>query len=48
MKQNNDQTGEALNQVFEIINAKGDKGEIENIGNMSKQSYKTEKDDTPR
>lgn len=28
---NNDETSEGLNQILEIINAKGDKGELEEI-----------------
>lgn len=31
MKKENDQTSEGLNQIFEIINAKGDTGELEEI-----------------
>ncbi|WP_303046869.1 hypothetical protein [Bacillus sp. MRMR6] len=31
MKKENDQTSEGLNQLFEIINAKGDTGELEQI-----------------
>lgn len=31
MKKNNDKTSEGLNQIFEIINAKGDEGEIKEI-----------------
>lgn len=31
MKNENDQTSEGLNQVFEIINAKGDAGELKEI-----------------
>ncbi|WP_342433051.1 hypothetical protein [Neobacillus sp. FSL H8-0543] len=31
MKNEHDQTSEGLNQIFEIINAKGDTGELENI-----------------
>ncbi|WP_394233497.1 hypothetical protein [Niallia oryzisoli] len=31
MKNNTDQTSEGLNQIMEIINAKGDEGEIKQI-----------------
>ncbi|WHY66396.1 hypothetical protein [Neobacillus sp. SuZ13] len=31
MKQNEDNTSEGLNEIFEIINAKGDTGEIKEI-----------------
>jgi hypothetical protein len=31
MKKETDQTSEGLNQLFEIINAKGDTGELEQI-----------------
>lgn len=31
MKNENDQTSEGLNQIFEIINAKGDEGELKEI-----------------
>jgi hypothetical protein len=31
MKQNEDKTSNGLNQIFEIINAKGDLGEINKI-----------------
>lgn len=31
MKNENDQTSEGLNQIFEIINAKGDTGELKEI-----------------
>jgi hypothetical protein len=31
LKKNNDKTSEGLNQIFEIINAKGDTGELEEI-----------------
>ncbi|MED3564319.1 hypothetical protein [Bacillus xiapuensis] len=31
MKKEQDQTSEGLNQLFEIINAKGDTGELEKI-----------------
>jgi hypothetical protein len=31
MKQNNEKTSEGLNELFEIINAKGDTGELKEI-----------------
>lgn len=31
MKKENDQTSEGLNQILEIINAKGDTGELKDI-----------------
>lgn len=31
MKNEKDQTSEGLNQIFEIINAKGDEGELKEI-----------------
>jgi hypothetical protein len=31
MNNEKDETSKGLNQIFEIINAKGDKGELENI-----------------
>ncbi|CAH2714170.1 hypothetical protein BACCIP111895_01324 [Neobacillus rhizosphaerae] len=31
MKNNMDETSEGLNQIFEIINAKGDEGELKEI-----------------
>jgi hypothetical protein len=33
LKKNEDKTSEGLNQIFEIINAKGDTGELEKIVN---------------
>ncbi|MFC4800172.1 hypothetical protein ACFPA1_12525 [Neobacillus sp. GCM10023253] len=40
MKNKNDETSEGLNQIFEIINAKGDEGELREIvkNNQEKQS----------
>ncbi|MDR4949500.1 hypothetical protein [Neobacillus cucumis] len=35
MKDEKDQTSEGLNQIFEIINAKGDTGELEEIVQQS-------------
>ncbi|WP_180230157.1 hypothetical protein [Bacillus sp. AFS073361] len=31
MKQNEEKTSEGLNEIFEIINAKGDSGELKEI-----------------
>jgi hypothetical protein len=31
LKNKNDETSEGLNQIFEIINAKGDEGELREI-----------------
>ncbi|WP_202171441.1 hypothetical protein [Bacillus sp. USDA818B3_A] len=43
MKNQNDQTSEGLNQIFEIINAKGDEGELNEIVNHSdKETSQTE------
>lgn len=39
MKDNRDTTSEGLNQIFELINAKGDTGELNEILNR----YQTEK-----
>ncbi|MBY0121226.1 hypothetical protein [Bacillus sp. S/N-304-OC-R1] len=36
MKENIDQTSEGLNQLFEVINAKGDTGEINEIVKRTK------------
>jgi len=38
MENNQDQTSEGLNQIFEIINAKGDEGEIKQILEKSKKN----------
>ena len=38
MKDNDEQISEGLNQLFEIINAKGDIGEINQILEQSKNS----------
>lgn len=35
MKDNEDKTSEGLNQIFEVINAKGDIGELNEILNSS-------------
>ncbi|WP_423799706.1 hypothetical protein [Neobacillus sp. SAB-20_R2A] len=40
MKNKNDETSKGLNQIFEIINAKGDEGELREIvkNNQEEQS----------
>ncbi|MCM3567372.1 hypothetical protein [Neobacillus mesonae] len=38
MKENQDQTSEGLNQIFEIINAKGDVGELKTIVEKYKEN----------
>ncbi|MBT2658756.1 hypothetical protein J7E81_26635 [Bacillus sp. ISL-18] len=38
MKKNNDETSEGLNQIFEIINAKGDTGELKEIVKQTNES----------
>ena len=38
MKKNNDETSEGLNQIFEIINAKGDTGELREIVEQTNES----------
>jgi len=38
MKKNNDETSEGLNQIFEIINAKGDTGELREIVEQNNNS----------
>jgi hypothetical protein len=38
-----DQTSQGLNQIFEIINAKGDEGEIKQILQTDKAEEKEEK-----
>ncbi|MBM7656464.1 hypothetical protein [Neobacillus cucumis] len=42
MKDEKDQTSEGLNQIFEIINAKGDTGELEEIVQQSDQTTSQE------
>ncbi|WP_180960395.1 hypothetical protein [Neobacillus cucumis] len=37
MKNKNDETSEGLNQIFEIINAKGDTGELKEIVETSER-----------
>ncbi|MDQ1000785.1 hypothetical protein QFZ28_001185 [Neobacillus niacini] len=43
MEKEKDQTSEGLNQIFEIINAKGDEGEIKQIVENNKTEDNTEK-----
>ena len=43
MEKEKDQTSEGLNQIFEIINAKGDSGEIKQIVDTEQPEGKTEK-----
>jgi hypothetical protein len=42
MKDEKDQTSEGLNQIFEIINAKGDTGELEEIVQPNDQTTSQE------
>jgi hypothetical protein len=42
MEKEKDQTSEGLNQIFEIINAKGDEGELKQIIQNSKESNSKE------
>lgn len=43
MEKEKDQTSEGLNQIFEIINAKGDTGEIKQIVDNQQTETETEK-----
>jgi hypothetical protein len=43
MEKEKDQTSEGLNQIFEIINAKGDEGELKQIVQNSEKPNTTEK-----
>ena len=43
MKDNDEQTSEGLNQLFEIINAKGDTGELNQIVERSNMDSDKEK-----
>jgi len=43
MEQEKDQTSEGLNQIFEIINAKGDTGEIKQIVENNETEGNTQK-----
>jgi hypothetical protein len=38
MKKDNDETSQGLNQIFEIINAKGDTGELKEIVEQNSES----------
>ncbi|WP_335576059.1 hypothetical protein [Priestia megaterium] len=46
MRDHDDQTNERLNQIFEIINAKGDEGELREIVSRSseKNNHKNHED----
>lgn len=44
MKNNVDETSEGLNQIFEIINAKGDVGELKEIVEPNTQSNPSNSD----
>jgi hypothetical protein len=46
MRDQDDQTSEGLNQIFEIINAKGDTGELNQIVKKSNNELNQDKDDT--
>ncbi|MFP7297214.1 hypothetical protein [Neobacillus niacini] len=43
MGKEKDQTSQGLNQIFEIINAKGDEGELNQIIQNNTESNSTEK-----
>jgi hypothetical protein len=43
MEKEKDQTSEGLNQIFEIINAKGDEGEIKKIVENNESEANNEK-----
>lgn len=43
MKDEDDQISEGLNQIFEIINAKGDTGELNEIVNRSNNGLNQDK-----
>ncbi|SFA87330.1 MULTISPECIES: hypothetical protein [unclassified Bacillus (in: firmicutes)] len=45
MKREKDQTSEGLNQIFEIINAKGDTGELEEIVERTNADFDKDKED---
>ncbi|MGG3887500.1 hypothetical protein [Metabacillus fastidiosus] len=45
MKDNDEQISEGLNQIFEIINAKGDTGELNKIVGRSNTDASPDKDD---
>ncbi|MBO1511316.1 hypothetical protein [Metabacillus bambusae] len=46
MKVNGDQISEGLNQILEILNAKGDTGELNNIVERSNNDFNKSKSDT--
>jgi hypothetical protein len=45
LKQDDETVSEGLNQIFEIINAKGDEGELKEIVDKSKASSPQERDE---
>ncbi|WP_168733764.1 hypothetical protein [Metabacillus sediminilitoris] len=45
MKENSEQTSEGLNQLIEIINAKGDTGELNKIVERSNNDFVDKKGD---
>lgn len=45
MKDNEKEISEGLNQIFEIINAKGDVGELKEIVNKNEKDTNDEMDD---
>jgi len=45
MNNNDDQTSQGLNQIMEIINAKGDEGELKQIVEKSKHDADQKKND---
>ncbi|MDO6847885.1 hypothetical protein Q4S57_07975 [Priestia megaterium] len=46
MRDHDDQTSEGLNQIFEIINVKGDIRELNQIVKKSNNELNQDKDDT--
>ncbi|MFP3845993.1 hypothetical protein [Priestia filamentosa] len=46
MRDHDNQTNEGLNQIFEIINAKGDTGELDKIVKKSNNNSTQDKGDT--
>ncbi|WP_172461097.1 hypothetical protein [Priestia endophytica] len=46
MRDHDDQMNEGLNQIFEIINAKGDTGELNQIVKKSNNDLNQDKGDT--
>ena len=47
MKNKRDKTSEGLNQIFEIINAKGDEGELKEIVEKGRTHPDTKESDIP-